>query len=119
MCKAYCALCLTHDILDCDTMEVVIRNAVSILKDSQGSINLVHIRITFVPSKHIDVYHQLVREHATHGEVLMDYCATEDMMANALIKALGEVPMLPFGDGSNSTCVKELCSGSSAQAKAH
>lgn len=53
------------------------RDAVSILMDLQGALNLAHNPITSVHSSHINGHHQLVLKCATHGEAVLDYCATE------------------------------------------
>jgi hypothetical protein len=67
------------------------RTAVSIKMDSQGALSLAHNPIMSVRSKHIDVHHHLVRERAGRGEVELSYCTTEEMVADILTKALGEV----------------------------
>lgn len=59
------------------------RSAVSILMDSQGALNVARNPITYV-------HHHLVRERATHCEVVLAYCATENMVGDALTKALEE-----------------------------
>ncbi|PNW85445.1 hypothetical protein CHLRE_03g186800v5 [Chlamydomonas reinhardtii] len=65
--------------------------AVTIRSDSQGAISLARNPISSSPlSKHIDIQHHLVRERVARGEVAVEYCPTEEMVADALTKALPE-----------------------------
>ncbi|PNW85386.1 hypothetical protein CHLRE_03g183950v5 [Chlamydomonas reinhardtii] len=65
--------------------------AVTIRSDSQGAISLARNPISSSPlSKHIDIQHHLVRERVARGEVAVEYCPTEEMVADALTKALSE-----------------------------
>nr|AAB70784.1 protease/reverse transcriptase [Volvox carteri f. nagariensis] len=65
--------------------------AVNVQLDSQGALSLGNNPITSVRSKHIDVHHHIVCERVARGEVKLSYCTTEDMVADILTKALGEV----------------------------
>ncbi|GIL54468.1 hypothetical protein Vafri_9945 [Volvox africanus] len=62
--------------------------------DSQGAMNLGNNPITSPRSKHIDVQHHLVRERVASGEVALQYCCTEKMVADVLTKALPEAKFM-------------------------
>ncbi|GIL49048.1 hypothetical protein Vafri_5519 [Volvox africanus] len=66
-------------------------DAIEIRTDSQGAMSLGNNPITSARSKHIDVQHHLVRERVSRREVALSYCSTEDMVADVLTKALGEI----------------------------
>jgi hypothetical protein len=40
-------------------------------------------------SKHIDVLHHFVWERANRGEIVLEYCSTERMVADSLTKVVG------------------------------
>ncbi|GIL67494.1 hypothetical protein Vafri_20882 [Volvox africanus] len=66
-------------------------DAIEFRTDSQGAMSLGNNPITSARSKHIDVQHHLVRERVSRREVALSYCSTEDMVADVLTKALGEI----------------------------
>ncbi|GIL68887.1 hypothetical protein Vafri_22154 [Volvox africanus] len=66
-------------------------DAIEIRTDSQGAMSLGNNPITSARSKHIDIQHHLVRERVSRREVALSYCSTEDMVADVLTKALGEI----------------------------
>ncbi|GIL76858.1 hypothetical protein Vretifemale_6395, partial [Volvox reticuliferus] len=74
-------------------------DTIGIWMDSQGALSLGNNPITSVRSKHIDVQHHLVRERVARGEVALSYCSTEDMVADILTKALGEIKFKKFRNG--------------------
>jgi lipoate-protein ligase A len=58
--------------------------------DNQGVISLTKNPTHHAQTKHIDVQHHFVRERVENGEVRFEYCVTEHMVADVLIKALSK-----------------------------
>jgi hypothetical protein len=56
--------------------------------DNQAAIKLIKHPISSMRSKHIDVQHHFVRERVARGELVFEYCATADMVADCLTKPL-------------------------------
>jgi hypothetical protein len=61
------------------------QNNTVIYEDYQGAIALgqFHAR-----TKHIDIQYHLIRECIEKGQLVLEYSATEDMLADALTKSL-------------------------------
>jgi hypothetical protein len=60
-----------------------------IQSDSQSAMALVRNPVVSQRSKHIDVLHHFVRERSDLGEVVLEYCSTEGMVADSLTKVVG------------------------------
>ncbi len=73
-----------------DDVGYVQDNATLILSDNQGSISLAKNPIHHSRTKHIDIQHHFIREKLENGEIELKYCATEDMVADVLTKALAK-----------------------------
>ncbi|GLI61382.1 hypothetical protein VaNZ11_003750 [Volvox africanus] len=69
---------------------------VRIWDDNQGAMSLITNPISTERSKHIDVIHHFVRERAERGEVKLDYCPTESMVADMMTKPLGDKKFAEF-----------------------
>jgi hypothetical protein len=59
-----------------------------LFNDNQGCIKLSKNPVFHTNSKHIDVQHHYVRELQEAGAIELQYCASEEMVADVLTKAL-------------------------------
>jgi hypothetical protein len=60
-----------------------------LMEDNQSCIALIkHAGITHQRTKHIDIRFHFTRERVQAGDVSVEYCPTEDMVADVLTKAL-------------------------------
>ena len=58
--------------------------------DSQGAIALAKNPQYHARTKHIDIQLHFIREHVNNGRIHLEYCPTEDMVADVMTKALGK-----------------------------
>ena len=56
--------------------------------DNQGSIALANNPQYHARTKHIDIQYHFIRECVENGQIQLEYCPTEDMIADGLTKAL-------------------------------
>lgn len=63
-------------------------NTVSIQADNQSAIKLLKNPISSMRSKHIDVQYHFARERVSRNEIAFSYVSTNDMVADALTKAV-------------------------------
>ena len=61
-----------------------------IYEDNQSTIKLAKDWVFRKRSKHIDVKYHLVRHHVMGGDIIVNYCPSEFMLADVLTKPLGE-----------------------------
>jgi hypothetical protein len=59
-----------------------------IMCDNQGAIALAKNLVYHARMNHIEVQHHFVREKVARGAIILEFCPTEDMLANVLTKAL-------------------------------
>jgi len=64
--------------------------ATSIMCDNQGCIALAKNPTHHSRTKHIDIQHHFIREKLESEEICLNYCPTEDMIADVLTKALAK-----------------------------
>jgi hypothetical protein len=64
--------------------------ATTIMCDNQGCIALAKNPTHHSHTKHIDIQHHFIREKLESGEIGLKYCATQDMVADVLTKALAK-----------------------------
>lgn len=60
--------------------------AVKIYKDNQGSIALAKNPEFHKRTKHIDIRYHFVREKVEDNQVVLEYCPTQDMLAEVMTK---------------------------------
>jgi hypothetical protein len=60
----------------------------TIFEDNQSAIALAKNPIHHARSKHIDIQHHFIREKVESGEVKLEYTSSEEMIADAMTKAL-------------------------------
>ena len=70
--------------------------ATVIYEDNQSCIALTRSAMTHGRSKHIAIKYHFTREKVQSGEVVIEYCPTAQMVADALTKALGRVIFARF-----------------------
>jgi hypothetical protein len=64
------------------------KNITVIYEDNQGAIALGHNPQFHARTKHIDIQYHFIREYIEKGQLTLEYCATEEMLADALTKGL-------------------------------
>jgi hypothetical protein len=62
--------------------------AVTVMEDNQGSIALANNPSDHARTKHIDIRHHFIRQLVEENRIVLDYCPTEDMVADIFTKAL-------------------------------
>lgn len=56
--------------------------------DNHSAISFAHNSIFHAHSKHIDIQHHFIRKNITSNKVSVDYCTSEDNIADILTKGL-------------------------------
>jgi len=64
--------------------------------DNQGMIRLSKDATFHRRTKHIDVHFHFIRQTITSGHIMMQYCPTDDMIADIFTKSLGRVKYEKF-----------------------
>ncbi len=59
-----------------------------LMEDNKGTIALAQNPVAHARTKHIDIRHHFIREAVQEGVVKIDYCPTEEMIADLLTKPL-------------------------------
>jgi hypothetical protein len=66
--------------------------------DNQGAIDLSKDSKFHARTKHIDVHFHFVRQTITQGHIKIQYCPTDDMIADIFTKSLSRVKLQYFRD---------------------
>lgn len=69
---------------------------VTVMEDNQSCIQFVSSDRRSRRSKHIEVKQHFVRQLCEEGTMKLQYCPTEDMVADVLTKPVGAVKMQKF-----------------------
>ena len=56
--------------------------------DNQGAISLTKNPTHHTKTKHVDMQLHFIRDHIEKGTIKVEYCPTEDMLADILTKGL-------------------------------
>ena len=59
-----------------------------IYEDNQGAIQLTRNPRFHKRTKHIDICYRFVRDRVSLNEIVVDYCPTQDMVADIMTKGL-------------------------------
>jgi hypothetical protein len=66
--------------------------------DNQGSLALGNNPTHHSRSKHIDIRHHFIREAVQDGKIILEYCNTDEMLADYLTKALPREKFIKLRD---------------------
>ena len=62
---------------------------IPILCDNTSAMNMAKNPVQHKRTKHIDVRHNFLRDNVEKGNIVMEFCKTEDQVADIFTKALG------------------------------
>jgi hypothetical protein len=75
----------------CELGEVASDQALTVYEDNQGAIALAKNPEFHKRTKHIDIRYHFVREKVEDGQVCLQYCPTQDMLADIMTKPIPAV----------------------------
>lgn len=75
----------------CELGEVASDQALTVYEDNQGAIALAKNPEFHKRTKHIDIRYHFVREKVEDGQVCLQYCPTQDMLADIMTKPIPTV----------------------------
>ena len=59
-----------------------------IYEDNQGAISMAKNPVFHKRTKHVQIHYHFVREAVEQGTIILEYCRTDDMLADSFTKAL-------------------------------
>ena len=68
----------------------------TVYKDNQGTIALANNPVNRQRCKHIDIKYHFIRENVNSGKVLLEYCPTEQMLADVMTKPATKLKLRRF-----------------------
>jgi len=63
-------------------------------EDNQAAITIAKNEVINERSKHIDVRYHFIRDHVEKGNIILNYCPTDLMVADAFTKPLERVKLM-------------------------
>ena len=69
-------------------LSILINSPTTIFIDDQFVLCFAKNLVFYVHSKHIDIYYHFVCEHLVSNKVILNYCASEENIANMFTKLL-------------------------------
>ena len=73
-----------------------ISDSLIIHEDNQSAISIGNSNIISKKTKHIEIRYHFVKDLIDKCEIKLDYCPTEDMLADALTKGVNKNKLLKF-----------------------
>ena len=87
-------------------MRVPMKEGGTLLKgDNKSAIQLAKNQTYHGRTKHIEVHHHLVREKVERGVLVVEYCPTEEQVADVLTKGLSKEKHEQFTSAMGLTAV--------------
>jgi hypothetical protein len=65
-------------------------NQIPLLCDNESVIKIAYNPCEHFRTKHIDIQHHILRDHAIIGDIVISYVGTNDQLANIFTKTLDE-----------------------------
>lgn len=75
-----------------------------VYEDNQGAIALARNPVNRQRCKHIDIKYHFIRENVNNGKFLLEYCPTEQMIADVLTKPATKLKLKSFSRNMFGTC---------------
>jgi hypothetical protein len=65
-------------------------NRIPLLYDNESTIKITYNPYKHSRTKHIDIHHHFLRDHAIKGDIIISHVGTNDQLADIFIKPLDE-----------------------------
>lgn len=104
-------MALASAIQECLYLEQLLRGIdayeyaqTKVYEDNQGAIALARNPVNRQRCKHIDIKYHFIRENVNNGKFLLEYCPTEQMIADVLTKPVTKLKLKSFSRNMFGTC---------------
>ena len=91
-----------------DELGVMKTGAMKIMVDNKSAISLADHPVAHGRSKHIDTKYHFLRDRVNKGNVILDYCGTDEQLADILTKALNKSKLEELRSKLNVTSCANL-----------